>query len=114
TGCAVVLVRHLKASARVALLRGVGSVGIIAAARNGLLVAPDPADPSHRVQACAKIILAERPPSLRFRLRAAAGGACKVGWRGGFLVAAGTTARASSRTGARATGRAPRKRRERL
>jgi hypothetical protein len=82
-GCAVVLVRHLKGWARVALYRGMGSVGIQAAARSGLVVAPDPDSPDHHVLACVKPNLSARPRSLRFRLSPAERGACRVEWCGG-------------------------------
>lgn len=71
TGVAVVLVRHLtKAGSRNALYRGAGSIGIIAAARSGLLAAADPAaDQPHRhvlVQTKCNLASAE---SLTFRTR---------------------------------------------
>ncbi len=57
TGAAVLVVRHLnKATGGVALYRGGGSIGIIGAARSGLLVAADPDDENlpgarlHKVQ----------------------------------------------------------------
>lgn len=55
TGCAVVLVRHLtKASGGPAIHRGGGSIGIIGAARVGLLLAMDPKDDSRRILATVK------------------------------------------------------------
>jgi hypothetical protein len=46
TGCAVLLVRHLsKATGRNAVYRGSGSVGILGAARTGLLLGRHPDDP---------------------------------------------------------------------
>ena len=55
TGCAVVLVRHLtKASGGPAIHRGGGSIGIIGAARVGLLLATDPKDDSRRILATVK------------------------------------------------------------
>jgi hypothetical protein len=69
TGCAVVAVRHLnKTAGSHALYRGGGSIGIIGAARVGLLVAADPDDPDRRILATAKNNLAAHPPSLAFRL----------------------------------------------
>ncbi len=74
TGCAVVVVRHLRKTAGGnPLYRGGGSVGIIAAARVGLLVAADPQDPERRVLAVTKGNLAKPAPSLAFRLVAADG-----------------------------------------
>ena len=55
TGCAVVLVRHLtKATGGPAIHRGGGSIGIIGAARVGLLLATDPKDDSRRILATVK------------------------------------------------------------
>ena len=52
TGCTVLLLRHLnKAKGGDPLYRGGGSIGIVGAARAGLLVAPDPDDPERRVLA---------------------------------------------------------------
>jgi len=68
-GVAVVLVRHLnKNRGGVALYRGGGSIGIIGAARCGLLLARDPDDPDRRILASTKSNLAEAPPALAFRL----------------------------------------------
>ncbi len=69
TGAAVVAVRHLrKAGADNPLYRGGGSIGIIGAARAGLLVARDPEDPSgdRRVIAATKSNLGPLPASLAF------------------------------------------------
>jgi hypothetical protein len=89
TGCAVVLVRHLsKAGTKKALYRGGGSIGIIAAARSGLLVARDPDSPGHRVLACTKANLAATPLALRFALEPDARGVCRVVWYGTSAVEA--------------------------
>jgi hypothetical protein len=83
TGCAVVLLRHLnKLSGGKAIYRGAGSIGIIAAARSGLLVARDPDSEQHRVLACTKSNLTATPGSLRFCLEAAGHGVCRVAWHG--------------------------------
>ncbi|MGI9048030.1 MAG: AAA family ATPase [Rubrobacteraceae bacterium] len=83
TGAAVLVVRHLnKASGGNALYRGGGSIGIIGAARSGLLVAKDPQDDSRRVLAPQKSNLSEPAPSLVFTLEAADNGAVRVSWRG--------------------------------
>ncbi len=83
TGAAVLLVRHLtKAAGGMAIYRGGGSIGIIGAARSGLLVAKDPEDEQRRVLACIKQNLAEMPPSLAFRLAACEGRAAQVVWEG--------------------------------
>ena len=69
TGAALVIVRHLnKAPGGNALYRGGGSIGIIGAARAGMLIAPDPADERRRILACTKSNLAEKPKSLAYRL----------------------------------------------
>jgi hypothetical protein len=69
TGAAIVVVRHLnKTGGSRALYRGGGSIGIIGAARSGLLVAEDPHEPDRRVLASIKSNLAKRPDALAFRL----------------------------------------------
>jgi len=72
-GVAVVVVRHLtKTGAASSLYRGGGSIGIIAAARSGLLVALDPHDPTgqRRVLATTKGNLAQPAPALVYTLEA--------------------------------------------
>ena len=69
TGCTVLLLRHLnKAKGGDPLYRGGGSIGIVGAARAGLLVAPDPDDPERRVLASVKSNLGPAPESLAYRL----------------------------------------------
>lgn len=83
TGAAVVVVRHLnKAAGSNPLYRGGGSIGIIGAARSGLLVARDPDNPDRRILASTKCNLAKLPPSLTFDLSQAGNGALRVGWIG--------------------------------
>jgi len=83
TGVAIVVVRHLnKASGGVALYRGGGSIGIIGAARSGLLVAVDPDDEDRRVLASTKSNLGPRPESLSFYLEASDGEPAHVVWDG--------------------------------
>jgi hypothetical protein len=69
-GTAVLILRHLnKASGGNALYRGGGSIGIIGAARSGLLVAKAPDNPEHeRILAGTKSNLGAPLPSLRYQL----------------------------------------------
>lgn len=86
TGAAAVVIRHLnKSQGENALYRGGGSIGIVAAARSGLLLAAEPNDASRerRVLASVKSNLAPAPPSLRLRLVRDAGAAfAHVSWEG--------------------------------
>ncbi len=83
SGAAVLVIRHLtKANGTPALYRGGGSIGIIGAARAGLLVARDPEDPMRRVLAATKMNLAPEPCSLGFRLEAAGKQHPRIVWSG--------------------------------
>lgn len=86
TGAAVVVVRHLnKAPGASPLYRGGGSIGIVAAARSGLLLAAEPGDStgSVRVLASLKSNLGPAPPSLRLRLTTCPGTKfARVTWEG--------------------------------
>lgn len=67
--CTVLLLRHLnKAKGGDPIYRGGGSIGIVGAARAGLLVGADPNDPTRRVLACVKSNLGVAPESLVYRL----------------------------------------------
>ena len=68
TGCTILLLRHLNKGKGDALYRGGGSIGIVGAARVGLLIATDPDDADLRVLAPLKNNLAAAPPSLTYRL----------------------------------------------
>jgi len=71
TGAAVLVVRHLNKGGSAGgnpIYRGGGSIGIIGAARSGLLVARDPDDPDRRILAVTKANLAAPVPALRWRL----------------------------------------------
>ncbi len=82
TDAAVVVVRHLnKTSGGNPLYRGGGSIGIIAAVRAGLLVAPDPDDDSRRILASTKSNLGPPPPALAYRL-VSVDDVAKVDWLG--------------------------------
>jgi hypothetical protein len=81
TQSAIVLLRHLRKIGRgQAIYRGGGSIGIIGAARSGLLVAQDQVCQEHRILASIKSNLAEPPRPLRFTLEPVAAGACRVRW----------------------------------
>lgn len=68
-GCAILIIRHLsKRSSNNILYRGAGSIGIIAAARLGLLVTPDPDDEQKRVFATIKNNLSQPAPNLTFQI----------------------------------------------
>lgn len=83
-GAAVVLVRHLnKSGGPNAVYRGGGSIGIIGAARAGLLVAADPEDDSRRILATSKNNLAPHPPALAYKLVTdELHGCARVAWQG--------------------------------
>lgn len=81
-GVAVLVVRHMnKATGGPALYRGGGSIGIIGAARSGLLLARDPDDPERRILAAIKNNLARSPRALRFRL-VSVGEVARIEWLG--------------------------------
>lgn len=85
TGCTVLLLRHLnKAKGGDPMYRGGGSIGIVGAARAGMLVAADPDDDtgSVRVLASTKSNLGPPPESLRYRLVDAGTGVARVDWLG--------------------------------
>lgn len=82
SGAAVVVVRHLnKSGGAHAVYRGGGSIGIIGAARVGMLVARDPHNEDLRVLAATKSNLAELPDSLGYRI-ATVGDVPRVEWAG--------------------------------
>jgi hypothetical protein len=82
TEAAFVIVRHLnKATGGNVLYRGGGSIGIIGAARTGLLVEKDPNDKNRRVLACTKSNIAMIPESLSFHLEDC-NGVARVVWDG--------------------------------
>ncbi|MBX6370111.1 MAG: AAA family ATPase [Rhodospirillales bacterium] len=84
TGCTVLVLRHLnKSGGAKAIYRGGGSIGIIGAARVGLLVAADPKDDSRRVLAVVKSNLAAKPEALAYRLVTdAERDVAKLSWEG--------------------------------
>jgi len=85
TGAAILCVRHLRKSREEgpALVQGGGSIGIIGAARAGLLVASDPHNPDLHVVAVTKLNLGQPGPALAFRLETDDKYGCaKVVWCG--------------------------------
>jgi hypothetical protein len=84
TSCCVLLLRHLnKAAGGSAMYRGGGSIGIIGAARVGLLAAVDPEDESRRVLAAIKSNLAAMPEALAYQLvDSPEHGCARVEWLG--------------------------------
>ncbi|MGH7881929.1 MAG: AAA family ATPase, partial [Candidatus Dormibacteraceae bacterium] len=89
TGVVAVVVRHLnKASGGSPIYRGGGSIGIIGAARVGLLVAKDPQDEERRILAPIKNNLSASPPSLAYKMVAGEKGTVRVEWQGASEVTA--------------------------
>ncbi len=64
------------------MYRGGGSIGIIGAARSGLLVAKDPDNPEQRVLASIKSNLGPPAPALAFHIQGTQEGAIRVAWDG--------------------------------
>jgi len=83
-GCTVLVIRHLnKTQGGRAVHRGGGSIGIIGAARAGLLAGPHPTDDGLRVLAVAKCNLAALPTPIGYRLSEDHDHGCaRVGWLG--------------------------------
>jgi len=84
TGCTVLLLRHLnKAKGGDPMYRGGGSIGIVGAARAGMLVARDPDDDDLRVLASTKSNLGPAPDALTYRLvDGNTFGVARVQWEG--------------------------------
>ncbi|MDP9381368.1 MAG: AAA family ATPase [Chloroflexota bacterium] len=81
TGVAVVVVRHLnKQQGGKAIYRGGSSIGIIGAARSGLVVEAHPDNKDLRVLAMNKSNLAEKAASLTYSITTAENDAAKVLW----------------------------------
>jgi archaellum biogenesis ATPase FlaH len=69
SNCAILIIRHLKKGTSDNLLyRGAGSIGIIAAARSGLIITYDPADEKKRVLATTKNNLCEPANNLSYQV----------------------------------------------
>ena len=83
TGCAILIIRHLnKGNSSNILYRGAGSIGIIAAARIGLLVAHDPDDEQKRVFATIKNNLSKVATNLTFQIVENERGVPYIQWLG--------------------------------
>jgi RecA-family ATPase len=97
TGCAILIIRHLnKGSSDNILYRGAGSIGIIAVARIGLLVAHDPDDEQKRVFATIKNNLSKIAPNLSYQIAENEHGAPYIQWLGENHHAASTLLRPGS------------------
>lgn len=92
TGCSILILRHLnKAQGMSTLYRGGGSIGIIGAARFGLLVGKDPNDETgqRRVLSVQKCNIGPEATSLAYRLSSVEGtDVATVEWLGESHVAA--------------------------
>ena len=86
TGASIIVVRHLnKGGGTNAIYRGGGSIGILAAARLGLLLAEDPRDREIKCLARVKGNLGREPRTLQFRLVDVPGDeVAKVEWLPGY------------------------------
>jgi hypothetical protein len=83
TGAAIVVIRHLtKSGGNDPIRRGGGSIGIIGAARSGMLIAKDLEDEDLRILSMSKSNLAAPAASLTFTLEEAENGAVRVEWLG--------------------------------
>jgi RecA-family ATPase len=80
---AILVIRHLnKTSNNNPIYRGGGSIGIIGAARSGLMVAKDPDDDSQCILSVAKSNLAKLPASLAYEIMANPDEIPFIDWRG--------------------------------
>ena len=81
TNCAILIIRHLsKGSSENALYRGAGSIGIIASARVGLLVAQHPYEEHKRILAIIKNNLSKKAPNLTYQVVENASGIPYIQW----------------------------------
>src|SRR5215211_3368779 len=95
TGAAVILVRHLnKTPGGNPLYRGGGSIGIIGAARSGMIVGRHPDNDELRVLAGQKNNLSLAPESLAYRIETADNGAARIVYEGVSEATAGQLLRA--------------------
>jgi archaellum biogenesis ATPase FlaH/Fe2+ or Zn2+ uptake regulation protein len=83
TNCAVLIIRHLsKVGTANLLYRGAGSIGIIAAARLGLIVVQDPDDEQKRILATTKNNLSKQANNLTFQVVENERGVPYIQWLG--------------------------------
>lgn len=84
TGVTVICVRHLNKNVSLsAIQRGGGNMGLIGVARAGAFFAPHPDDDKLRVMAVHKSNLAQRPPSLSYRIvTSAVHDTARIEWAG--------------------------------
>lgn len=83
TNCAILVIRHLKKGTSDNLMyRGAGSIGIIAAARSGLMIVYDPADEKKRVLATTKSNLCEPANHLSYQVVPHENGIPYIQWLG--------------------------------
>ncbi len=82
-GCAILIIRHLsKGASENALYRGAGSIGIIASARVGLLVAQHPYEENKRILATTKNNLSKKAPNLTYQVVENPSGIPYIQWLG--------------------------------
>ena len=83
TNCAILIIRHLsKGASENALYRGAGSIGIIASARVGLLVAQHPYEENKRILATTKNNLSKKAPNLTYQVIENPSGIPYIQWLG--------------------------------
>jgi putative DNA primase/helicase len=85
TGAALVMVRHLnKGAGGNPIYRGGGSIGIIGAARMGLMVSTDPDDDTRlrRILAMTKANLSAPSKSMAYHMEQAINGSVRIVWEG--------------------------------
>lgn len=83
SGCAMLIIRHLsKVNPTNPLYRGAGSIGIIAAARTGLIVASHPDNPNQRILATTKNNLSKPASNLVFHVVENTDGLPYIQWLG--------------------------------
>ncbi len=81
--CAILIIRHLsKGASHNALYRGAGSIGIIAAARTGLILTRHPYEENKRILATTKNNLSNKAPNLNYRIVENESGIPYIQWLG--------------------------------